>query len=177
MAERDEIRLAVVEFLKGATDAGLRVSPSRARAAWEQGLPAIAVYTKRERFEISVESPREYMVETDVVVDLFVTTTATGPADDELDRLSKQVFRALTVDPTLGLDQFKIRPADSSTDFGIEGKRKLGGDSFVWRATHYRLAPEGEDGELGDFRTLHVENDLEPADGKVDAVDDVNPDQ
>lgn len=177
MASRAEIRQTVAALLKGNTNAGPRVAASRATMVWKQGLPAIAVYTARDEYEISVEAPREYQVQTDVAIELFVEETAGGVADDLLDELEDQVFRLLTNDETLGIDQFKIRPVSFASDFTAEAKRPSGGARFLWRATHYREAPEGELGEMGRFETAHIEHDLAPKDGELDAVDDVHPEQ
>lgn len=177
MASREEIRVAVVEFLKGATDAGLRVSSSRARPAWREGLPAISVYTPREEWEVSIEAPREYRVQTDVAVEIFVEESVDGLPDELLDRLEVQVFAVLSKNPTLEIDQLQIVPVSSASDFGAQKKHPLGGERFLWRATHYRQAPEGEPGELGLFERAHVEHDLAPVDGTREALDDVFPEQ
>jgi hypothetical protein len=177
VASRAEIRLAVAELLKGRTNAGTRVASSRATPVWKQGLPAIAVYTGRDEYEISVEAPREYQVRTEVAVELFVEETTAGLPDELIDLLEAQVFAVLTSDPTLGIDQFVLEPVSFATDFNANAKRPLGGARFLWRATHYREAPEGELGEMGLFETAHVETDLAPADQNLDSVDDVHPEQ
>lgn len=177
MASRAEIRDAVVELLKGHTSAGLRVGKSRARPVWRQGLPALQVYTSSEEFSISVEAPREYKVETDVAVELFVEETVDGPADDLVDALAREVFLVLSSDPTLQIDQLQLVPISFRTDFAASVKKPLGGARFLWRAIHYTDAPEGELGEMGLFVQAHVETDQAPVDGTREAIDDVFPDQ
>ncbi len=177
MASRREIREATVELLLGQTAAGTRVSSSRARPSWSEGLPAILVYTPREDWEVSVDSPREYRVRTDVAVELLVEKSAAGVPDELLDELADQVFAVLSKNPTLDLDGLTIVPVSSASDFAEGAKRPLGGERFLWRATHYREAPEEEPGELGIFETAHIEHDLAPPDGTLEALDDVHPDQ
>lgn len=177
MASRQEIREAAVELLLGQTPAGSRVSSSRARPSWREGLPAITVYTPREEWEVSIDSPREYRVRTDLVVEIVVEGSADGVPDEDLDAIAVAVFGVFSKAPTLDLENLILEPVSSSSSFSAEGKRPLGSERFVWRATHYREAPEEEPGELGNFELAHLEHDLAPTDGTLEALDDVSPEQ
>lgn len=177
MATRTEIREAVVALLKDSTDALDRVSSSRARRVWTEGLPAIVVYTPREEFEESIQSPREYRVRTDVVVEIIVEGSAESVPDELLDTVSDQVWEILTRTPTLCLDNLELEPVSNGTTFEANAKKPLASERFTWRATHYREAPEGEPGEPGLFQKLHAEQDLAPTDGDLEAIDDVTLEQ
>jgi len=172
VAERALIRQNLVALLLGQTAAGQRVSSSRARAVWRQGLPAILVYSLREEWAEHAQSPRIYRVATTVALELFVEETATGPADDQLDALGAEVLAVLFRYPSLGLDDCELRPATYDADFG-SGKKRIGAGRITCEVVHYVEAPEGDPALVGDFLTAHFEHRLQPDDGQVDAVDDV----
>lgn len=171
---RGRIRDELVERLTHRTDAGARVSASRARNIWRQGLPAIVVYPVRQDWKVETQGPREYAVNMTLAVEIYVEETDSGPADDQVDAIMGQVLSVVFADPSLGLPDVDLLPTSDDASFGERTKKKLGSAVQTFDVHYIVKAPEGELGELGDFATAHVEHEQPPVDGPPrDAVDHV----
>jgi hypothetical protein len=96
---REGIRGAVVEILKGATDAGDRVFPNRVDP-WEEeiDLPAIGVYTPAEESRLNLEAPFEYEREVSLVIEAIVGQEGRKNGDDAIEVMVRQVRAALMLD-------------------------------------------------------------------------------
>lgn len=170
--DSSEIRERLVELLVGQTDAGARVSASRAKPQWREAVPAIVVYTPREEFEQRTAAPLVFDMTSTIAVEFIVEENAGGPADDVLDTLKRQVLAVVFADRSLGLHEVKLRPLTFETGFAQKGARRAGGGRLTFEASWLLDAPEGDPGATGKFLALHVEHDLAPPDGAIEAVDD-----
>lgn len=169
---RSEIRAQLKARLLNRTDAGSRISTSRARAIWRDGLPAIVIYTSRQDWTVQTEGPREYAVHCQLTVELYVNETVGGPADDEIDALMQRVRDLIAIDRSLGIDGVDVIPISDEADFTEKAQKKLGAATMSFDAFYIEAAPEGELGELGNFEKLHTEAELPPIVGERDGVTD-----
>ena len=118
---RPEIRLAIVDTLKGKTNVGDNVIPNRVRPIQRHDFPAILVYFKEESAQWDKDLPFERIG----VVYCEILAIESSDLDDELDAIALQVEEALGKDYTLGDKVNEMRYAgmptyDKDTTGGIE---------------------------------------------------------
>lgn len=87
------IRHFIRDLLKGKTDAGQRVFANRAVPVWESELPCILIYTREDPKDISVNAPREYRSNLQLVIEIIAEgySDSLDQVDDVLDALASQV--------------------------------------------------------------------------------------
>ena len=150
--ERQHIRAAVLARLLNQTDARERVVASRLIAWRAKDLPAIAIYTRSETSEEGQASPRE--LKRRCTVSIEAAAKAVDGIDDTLDRLARQIERALDRegDETFGLEfvsDFLLIGGES--DLSGEGENLLGVMRLDYLCTYYTGVPRAEDQTLGPF--------------------------
>lgn len=169
---RKQIRDAIVSSLSGKTGAGAKVYANRVRP-WRGGnLPAIGVYLSSETADHEDSSPRHYLREADIVVE--IVAAADGQLDDLLDAIALQVEAVILADPTmdatLGDLLEDLVMTGTETQLDKDGDTIIGKAAITFTATYRTLPPEPT---LDDFNTGHVDWDMTEADGVIDATDTI----
>ncbi len=190
------LRHALVDGLKLlGTAAGERVYGNRTRPLWgfENTLPAIVVYTKRDQpievFSIGPPLVERHALEIVVqIVDLQATLDA--PVDDRLDDVAEVVEAAIRRNPTFGLG-YELRGEEGrrweiektlqqSAELvifaleGHEGERPLAAQELTFRTTFLQEAGEGASEDVEPFNGFEASWRLPPDDGLEDARDRVD---
>lgn len=151
------IRAAIVDRLKGRTDAGDRVYPTRTDA-WEETseLPGIGVYTHAERAEISNEAPREYRREVEVVIEAIVEDSRQEPAEDTIGRLVQQVKAALFQDESAANAASRSWYVGNSRALAAGGRRDVLAAEIRFTYRYYTRVDEVPD-DAADFSVGHAD--------------------
>ncbi len=181
---RKAIRQAVVARLTGRTIAQDRVASNRGNQVWEEEVPALVVYTRREDLEKHNQSPIKYRRELRLAVELYVEETKGLDIDDQIDDLCEQVEQLLL--PAMMLpgtpDDLELDATDSmlesvEIDVDADGVKLLGAARMTFLWVYYQEIDEldSEEGResVGLFQTAFVRWDFPPPDGLSEAVDDI----
>lgn len=136
---RQQVRLAIIELLTGATEAGANVfpDPPAARAIDARLMPAICVYTGQDvRGQASAG-----MSTIDIRVEIVFLGVGAG-VSDIMDGIQLAVEKLLAVDPTLGGLSYDSAPEQTTlaVDKGAEpvGNQQL---TYLFRCAVSRTDP------------------------------------
>lgn len=183
------IRAAVVSELQANAPAG---SASRIRASrfipYEQGveLPAIGVYTLNHQVKGIDESPRAYLIEIEVALDIATEISGTLDGEDsqqETDAIAHVVHAVLDSNRTLdeltsGMPREYGRGLvfeRSETSVENDGQRLIPHNRLIYKAG---IRVEAKDIVEDDLDRVDVDWDLGPApDGQLEAEDEIEIDQ
>lgn len=181
---RKFIRQTVVARLKGRTIAQGRVSSNRGNKVWEEEVPALAVYSRREDLEKLNVAPIRYRREVRIAVEVFVEERQGFVIDEQVDDLCEQVEQVLLpammlpgTPDSLELDATDCRLESVEIDVDSEGKRLLGAARMTFLWVYFQDIDEldSEEGReaVGLFRHAFVRWDFPPPDGALEAADDI----
>lgn len=136
-SNRKAIRHAIADVLKGNTDAGDNVFPSRVRPIWSTELPYIAVYTRDESAEIFNASPRE--LRRTLTVAIEIGAKGDDAFDDALDDIAHQIERIMSENQTLDGIASDIVLSRTDIELAAEGDKQHGGAVLSYDVTYYSL--------------------------------------
>lgn len=181
---RKAIRREVVARLSGRTIALDRVTSNRGNAVWEEEVPALVIYTRREDLEKQNVAPIRYRRELRLAVELYVEEVKGKAIDDQIDDLCEQVEQLLL--PAMMLpgtpDDLELDATDSllesvEIDVDADGVALLGAARMTFLWVYYQNIDEldSEEGResVGIFERAFVRWDFPPPDGLLEAVDDI----
>jgi len=117
---RTALRASTVALLKGATEAGDRVFPSRFMPTRKTEFPAVLVYTLEEDMERNGSSPPQFEHTLTMVIDVRVEMDMdAADAADDIDALSQAILNRLLTNPewvrqaeTISAIKRRIVPSD-----------------------------------------------------------------
>jgi hypothetical protein len=157
---RRAIREAAAAKLRGRPDAAAPVFENRMLTLRRCALPAVAVYALQETVDAASASsaPRELKRTLQLAID--VVASHTDDLDDVLDELARQVEREMHGDETLSGTASDSLLASTSVDLAMDGERPAGRAQLIYSVTYYTHAPEAEDSELDDLKTVDVKTSL-----------------
>lgn len=174
------IRRHVAEGLEVFADLNAKVFAARHRALQKSDVPAVLVYTDKERVldtTASTFGARKY--EREIELHLAIVANTRGQNDDgdliadELDDIAEIVerwmFEREENEPVWV--EAKLQRTGSGTadeaDFPAAIKK------VVFDVIYFDYAPKLPTELAGPLSTIHVDHDLAPADGQVDASDSI----
>jgi len=169
---RTVIRKAVAALLAGKTAAGQNVYTSRVEAFGSRHLPAISIYTTDEDADTGDTSPRRYTRTPDVVVQAVFEVDE--HLDDAMDAMSLQIEAVLLAEPTWGGVADDSVLVKSAMYLAENGRSEFGCLSLTFRAEYDTKPGLLDEATLDDFATADVTYDLAPADGSIDAEDEIH---
>lgn len=169
MHPRTEIRKAAAAILKAAGVAGGNVEPSLVRFARANQTPVCGVYALEEAADHQGTSPRTYKRTLTLAVEIL--HKAVEDLDDALDALAEAAETAMLTDPTLGGKADDCVLVNTLVTIVREGDA-LHGSCRLDFSIAYRTDEPAATG-LDDFALGHVDWDMSPADGQIDARDDI----
>lgn len=148
MHPRKAIRAALVDTLKGQTDAGNSVYDSRDIPLAEDSMPAVLVYTKRDRIDPDTQhepGPRRRLM--DLAVEIY---DAGEEAAGRVDHIAWQVENALRRDHTLGKRVERAHYTESDLAFADQGDFSISVDSMTVEVAYWtEFEGDEEDGSGG----------------------------
>lgn len=161
MHPRQEIRETVVQLLKDAnTTAGQRVYENRMEPLRKQDLPAIIVYTMRERIDPAWDTaPRELKRTTTIAIEAALL--ATDDVDDELDAMARDIEGAMHVDDTLNGCAADSLLTETEVEIFVAGKEPIGAIRLTYDVTYYTQVPDESDVERDNLNTVDTRYSLE----------------
>ena len=174
---RKALRTELVAALLHETAAEGRVYGNRATMPRGLSLPAIVVHTRRDPAELHSQSPRSYLRELEVYVELFVRAKEGEIHDDLLDVLDAQAFVAIHRQLDRIGDEYSLHWTltgfrGTECDFTADGARIVGGARQTWVLAYEERVPN-DPGELEQLKLAHVEWETLPLDGELEATDDI----
>lgn len=171
--QRKLIRDAVTKLLSEAgTAAERRVFASRSAALIPKDLPAILVYAKNERAEISNQAPREYKRTLSLSIECVSIAYREEELDDKLDCFAYQVEKALFIDETFGGVASDAVLTDTEIEILTDGEQPIGAVKIGVEITYYQRIPSDESSDdLDDFLKMGTKVDLPEADGTFENND------
>jgi hypothetical protein len=174
--ERKAIREAVAGLLLGKTNAGAKVYTDRTRPLEFADLPCLVVWTKAEKSEIFNQAPREYM--RTLVVSVQIFATADDGAVDQLDLISEQVEQVIGQNDLLTFNgentACDTRIIGGEGEYTSEGEQLLGWWRIDIEADYRKYSPSEISENLGDLEGVDIKYDCAPADGRLEAEDQIN---
>lgn len=180
---RKYLRKEVAARLLGKTIAGARVTTNRGNAVWEEEVPALAIYCRREDVEKLNTSPVRYRRACLIAVELYVGEAAGKDISDQVDDLCEQVEQLLL--PAMHLpgtpEELELDATDTGLqsveiDVDAQGEALLGAARLTFLWVYYQNVDElaaGDNEVLGLFDHAFVRWDFPPANGDLEAVDDI----
>ena len=181
--QRIAIRAALKAALVGEpgaapTFAGTNVTTNRAKPVWDPSLAgqgAISIYTARESFEKSQESPRQYRRTTSIYVELFLQKRATELLDDHLDQVLAQIEVPILADPTLGGCAEDVQPVGLEVAEDATGRQLHGDVRLTFDVDWLYDVVEGDPATLYAWLRAHTDFNIPDADSAPsEKADDVN---
>lgn len=152
MHPRKAVRAALVEALKGKTDAGQSVFDSRDIPMTEEAMPAVLVYTKRDRIDPDYQhepGPRRRLM--DVSVEIY---DAGDEAAGRVDRISWQVENAIRADHTLGKRVERAHYTESDMAFADQGEFSLSVEAMTFEVAYWTQATDDAEDAPGGITAL-----------------------
>jgi hypothetical protein len=158
--QRQVIREAARDALRGRTAAGARVYETRVVPLRKLELPAVSVYTLEEEVDPASSStaPRELKRTVDLAIEALVKQG--DNVDDAIDAIALEIERAMHADPTLGGAASDSVLASTEIDVLEESDRVVGMARLVYSVTYYTWAPDSADVALPDLSTVGIRHDL-----------------
>lgn len=166
----NEIRKAFVEKLKDADIPFVenRVYDTRTERAWNEEKCFLAVYTNSSSFDTQDTSPEYYKIDTDVVVDVVVVSSAHVDGvlytiADIIDIVTGGVVDAITsyprprwfIEEKVASQDVILKSVDKTLNG--DGETDKGAQSVTFTAT-WRFEPITRSGEtLNDWRVMHTD--------------------
>jgi len=168
---RTLLRRAVKQILLAAgTPAGDRVRTCWAVQTKISDMPLLLVYDDDERNQ--GEQGDDYPI---LAITLEIEGQVEGSdpeaVEDAMDALALAVQRALAANPTLNGTASRVRYKGAGKTRSTKGSRIAGGITLSYEAQY--TMPDPDPGSLDDLLHVHADYDLQPADGRVDAADDI----
>jgi hypothetical protein len=168
---RKAIRHAVANVILAAeTDADDRVYATQKLLYPLRVLPAISVYTPREKSTLDETAPRELDRKLDVIVEALLE--AGENVDDAMDDMAEQIERAMDTDPYFGSLVFQSNLIETETVSEPDGDRQIGQLTMTYTLS-YRSDAFVET-SIDDFKRLEATYDLEseqaPLDQNIDLI-------
>ena len=100
---RKQIRKRIISTLVGRTNARERVRANRGEVTWGENLPSISVYFKGESEITEIQTaPRKMRRHLELEVECIVSGQDGEEISDNMDDLTEQVERCLSVDDSVG---------------------------------------------------------------------------
>lgn len=177
-AQAKLIRNYVAEQLAAMPELGATVFAGRHRAQQTRDLPSVNVMTGSERVEGSAfigSGARKYERRLDLQLEIRVSTNgreddgreAMNDLDDLTERVERWMFDRETNDPIW------VEALLASTQTGIpeESSEPSPMRIVTFDVLYFDYAPKAGEEPAGPLETIHVDHDLAPADGAVDATD------
>lgn len=152
-AKLKAIRAEIQARLVDKTAAGARVSTNRPDTVWQNGLPAIVIYTEQDVAEEDEQGAHESYWRTATIVVHLLNTDENGmPCDDELDDLAEEVEQILFSDMRLGglCRSFMLKGWDMTVRNGAE--YLVGGGRSLWEALYHQETVQGDSAQLAPFK-------------------------
>lgn len=180
---RKYLRTEVANRLMGNTIAESRVTTNRGNAVWDEEVPALAIYCRREDVEKLNTSPIRLRRACLIAVELYVGETKGKNISDQIDDLCEQVEQILL--PAMHLpgttEELELDSTDSGLqsveiDVDAQGEALLGAARLTFLWVYYQNIDEldsVQNEDLGLFERAFVSWDFPPPNGDLEAVDDI----
>lgn len=183
MHQRQAIRDAVIDLLKGNTVVGDNVSKNIVRPLWRQKLPQIVVYTLSEEVEEFNTAPRDLKRTLLLAIEVHETATDNDELQDTIDDIAKDVEDIMYVDHTLSGTCEDQMLQQVEMDFNGDGDQPIAICRMIFSVYYLTAAPGSMDDQVDlaniqDFTGANVEynighNNSDP-DDQVEAEDEIN---
>jgi hypothetical protein len=180
--KRKKIRKALLDILRGRTDAREKVFATRTMVNWEENLPVINLYFRGEEVKDTESAPRYLNRSLSLEVEIVADANNDEELADALDDICEQVEVALSRDDSLkdtADDNYLVRVSDA--DVATEGARAIGKVSLSFIIEYREFAPrdtKGQgvgplDGIDADYRVGHDDGPptMDEADAAKDTID------
>ncbi len=184
---RKAIRKAVVDILKGNTDAGDRVFPNASVPPWSNELPVILVYQRTEPAREISMSPKELQRSLDLAIeivakgpeensDLATPEPGVKSLEDQLDDIAEQVECFMHADDTLQgtCDESVL----TTTEFEFEsvGEMPIGSARLTYEASYTTMVPRdtSKQDANADFATNDIDYNIGEDENTREANDTVD---
>lgn len=184
---RKLIRKAVVEILKGNTDAGARVFPNATVPPWVEELPVILVYQVSESVSTLGDSPKEIIrsltLAIEIVakgpeenVDLATPEPGVKSLEDTVDDIGEQVECFMHADDTLKGTCDKSDLTNTEFDFEPSGGVPIGSARLTYTASYTTMVPRDTSKQNAgdDFKTNEIDYNIGDDENTREATDTVD---
>lgn len=169
--QRQIIREAAAEQLRGKTGAETRVFESRVTPFKRLELPAIAVYSLEESIDPDsrLTSPRVLTRDVKIAVDAAVKLLE--DVDDAIDTLSAEIEAAVQADPTFSGAANDAVLESTTIDLVPDGEKPMGVLRLVY-AVRYFTDTADVQAALDDLKTVDVKTSLGGIQAPADQAED-----
>jgi hypothetical protein len=161
------IRAGIKARLLNKTAAGARVSTNRADRVWQDGLPAIVIYTKTEQVEQDQQAPPTYKRTARISLDILLQDGSGMPLDDDADDLAEVVEQLMFLDPRLVAECPELVNAGHQVGYDIlvqdGGDQLICGARITWEFVYFQDANVGDLAELAPWKTARTTYNLGPS--------------
>jgi|SRR5665213_256377 len=157
---RKQIRAGVIASLKAANISGIgtKVFGNRARKILRNECPCLIVYTNKEPASVSLESPREYMRNLELAIEIVVAVNAAADddLDDQVDAFAVLIEAVIFTDYTQGGFCEDTILGDTDLDIIDDGEKPIGAGKITFQMPYRQVLPQLDTSTFDDLKTADI---------------------